>query len=322
MSQSLLSPSYSDHRGFYNIRDEDAVHGASDATPSKVFRSTPDVPPLTWAEFRSVAEATCQQIVTRARLLSPPLPDGAMRYCVGDELGDRTVEVELPAYSMLTPEFIAALQQEVLAQHPLWRIMLHGRDDLTKVIVYPTAVRVGDFPADAPLAETLETTIARLLQLHESRDGAHDRQQAYVQALLRRDLPTLGRNDYRLVAVFDNYKGNTGELSIWLLCREDLRQRAVIEAPGEPDLVAHGNENKVRADGAVLELGTLDKNAPYRIIQWVVPRSKKNAKWNVMSGCGSLIDTIRIRPEDVLSDDDVKAFLQRCEPHSSAGAKK
>jgi hypothetical protein len=305
MSVSRDAPSYVEHDGYYNIPDE-----CVDPMVRKrirVHRSVEVVPPLGHAEFREVTEVVRRLIWGRANMLQAPIHAGDAHYCVGDELVDRTVEVQLPHFDMLSSDFVAD-SQTLLRDYPLWRIMVHGDSPDTTVLIYPNAIRVGGYPLDAPLDDSLRRTVARVLDARERRDGAQDRQRQLVQALLYRHKPTREPAGYRVVAVFDNYKGDSNQSTVWLLCPGEYEQRVRITNGATPVI---GAEVEVLDDGTMLDDVDPVAIPPFALLQSVIPSESLTSPLILTSKAGGAFGKVLIDRASVLSDEDVKVELRK-----------
>jgi hypothetical protein len=310
VNEFLQSPSYFEHAGFYNIPD-DPDDAGDPARATAVFRSVPHVPPLTWPEFREARVAVEERIAEYARRLDPTVTDSDLRYCVGDELVDRTVEVELPRDAMLTREFVESVQQVVLAPRPLWRVMIHGVSKETMTLVYPNAVLVGTLPADAPLDAALREVVRAVTAVHEARDGPQDRQIAYVQSVLRADPSLPASSEYRVLALCDGYRDDANLLSLWILGAGAWNKRLTATLEHDPDGVMRDHEAEVLADGTMLNTSSSDDDAPYRVIQWIVPRPNSGASVVISRKGTGVIARIQIHADEAISDADIEARLAR-----------
>lgn len=276
-------PSYLEHRGLYNINPEDYLGEEPDKSEdtSWCFQSVKPLPPLTWSEFRQVCSATYRALEQHGRLpgMSEENAKVFYRYCVGDELEDRTVRVELPRFEVLTPAFIEALQRDVLSIYPLWRIFIVAESPETVVIIYPAAVRLGTVPIDGDWKAVLPELVSKVLEIREEREGPQRRQREYLRSRIPSLVREIRDNRPQLVAAFDNYYlGDKGRVSIWLLYPGEKKWFDIsIE---EPKDVAVGEKIAVKADGTFDDYYVYDpdRQPPFQLHQWVLPSDFKGSK--------------------------------------------
>jgi hypothetical protein len=260
-------PSLVEHRDYYNLRTED-VPAEVRGRPGICFRSAKQLPPLDLREFERMQELVYGFLHRHGRF--PNLREDVGRFyefCVGDELIDRTISVELPNFRVLTPAFIEGLQKEVLAENPLWRVHILTEEPGNAVMVYPNVVRVGVAPPSANVVAELNKAIEREVAARDVREGPDRRQLAYLAPKVREALKNLDVAPFIVLGVFDNCSGDTKKVTIWLLFRSEIVPDLVIEEPRE---IAVGTHRRVRPDGTLVpEFGR--ERTDVWLEQWVLP---------------------------------------------------
>lgn len=275
-------PSYLEHRGMYNVNPEEYPHFKQELKDTIwCIRSIRSLPLLTWSEFREICSATYQALVRYGRLPGMSEEEAKIfyRFCVGDELMDRTVRVELPRFEVLTPEFVEALRRDVLATRPLWRIFIVAESPETVVIIYPSAVRLGTVPIDGDWKAALPDLVSKVLELREERYGPQRRQREYLRSIIPSLVRKIRDNRPQLVAAFDNhYLGDKGEVSIWLLYPGE-NEWFDIEIK-EPKDTSVGEEIAVKADGTFDDYYVFDpdRQPAFWLAQKVLPSDFKGSQ--------------------------------------------
>jgi hypothetical protein len=262
-------PSYVEYKGLYNV---DA--GVSEPTIGvwKHGSRSPigSFPPLTSTEFEDVRTLMCQTLRTFGRPLdlTREETDILYHYVVGDEMVDRTLRVEMPRIECLTDTFVEAVQRDVLAKHTLWRVMIPGESEDTVVMIYPTVVRAGADINGVNWRSNLRTIISRIKTIREASEGPRRRQLEYLKKHIGAAVRSLGPDKFRLLAAFDNYRGDYQEITLWILYRQtgewfDLTIR-------EPESIAVSESFAVRSDGFFSDYYEPDDSELW-LVQWVLP---------------------------------------------------
>ena len=216
-----LYPSSVEYHGMYNVNPGESNYYAFD--PDKIsssFHKTVDqLPPLTERELENIRGVTLACLIRHGQFgkIGKKEAKTYYQFCVFDELIDRTARLELPNHKIVTAAFVKALQKDVLASRPLWRIAIVGETTETSVMVYPDVVRFG-FPATGDLALDLQKVVDEVLTLQELRKGPYRRQLAYLREKVPEELPKLSKEEpFRFLSAFDNYRGNFERVCVWML---------------------------------------------------------------------------------------------------------
>lgn len=313
-------PSYLEHQGAYNVNIEDLRNEEEfPLTEDEIVRSVKELPPLTWKEFEDIRSATYRALVKYGRLpgTNEKEAEAFYRYCVGDELLDRTVRVELPNFSILSPQFVEQLQREVLATRPLWRIFIVAESPDTVVIIYPKIVRLGTVPPNGDWKTALADIVSKVLQIREMRTGPQRRQKEYLRSKIKKLVSQMqAANDSRplLVAAFDTYYlGTKGELSIWLLypTKGEYFDITIYD----PEEAAVGEQVAVKMDGTIDEYYEFhpDRQPAFWLSQWVLPGNFEGEKLALKKiRPGNVVEsrwTIDFDRTSIIKDKELKSLI-------------
>jgi hypothetical protein len=222
---STRFPSYLEYTGYYNVPDMEYNDEATgEIIQYSAFRSTIDVPKLDWPEraavHAAVKEAIAQAMQQTGKSTRVAQDQASDAVCGENE--DRTVRVELNDFALLTASLITDLQRSVLAVHPLWRILFVAESPETVVIVYPKVVRVGSLGAHEPWQAELARVVSEVTSLRDKREGCEWRQNRYWQEHLAEHLAQMGESPWRVIGCFDNYRGDTNFVVIFIMRRDSL----------------------------------------------------------------------------------------------------
>jgi hypothetical protein len=299
-------PSYAEFAGFYNVNLEDHQdQGSLPPYPNdQYYRTAKRLPPLTPAEFEDIRGAMyhCLESYARPPGLNQKEASTFYRFCVRDELIDRTVAVELPDIRILTPRLVDVLQREILYARPLWRILIAGEVPETVILIYPTVVRCGTAKPAPNWQQALAAVVEEEWNRREPREGPRRRQCDYVGRGLQHMLQELSARDpMRFLAAFDNRRGDYQMLAVWLVHRgESWSDIRLIR----PEDAMRGEYFAVKADGT---FGThyAPDSAEYWLTEWLIPAGFHGSliaqKTDSLSHTISEL-TIALRPESIISD--------------------
>jgi hypothetical protein len=168
---------------------------------------------------------------------------------IGDPTGDRTVPIVFSYLPLAGEGFVSHLQAEVLVRFSDWRILHCESGDAMdlNLAIYPDAISVGReiFGGDPKVA--LATWRSRVLRFRETRNGPLRRQLNAVQtAVLARPYGFWLARSPAIVMAFDNYEGNAGQQTIWILSRGESPYDVEIDAD-----YAEGNYYPIRRSGHI-----------------------------------------------------------------------
>src|SRR5229473_4152532 len=187
-------PSFVEYQGMYNVNPEewrDKEFNPDDFS-SSFHKTVDDLPPLTWREFENIRGVTLSCLLRHGLFekIGKNEAKAFYKFCVGDELMDRTARVELPNFRILTAELVKALQKEVLKSRPIWRIMIVSEAPQTTVMIYPEVIKFG-IPTTGDLPVDLRKVVDEELNLREPREGPHRRQMEYLKQKVVQELSKL-----------------------------------------------------------------------------------------------------------------------------------
>jgi hypothetical protein len=306
-------PSYTEFAGFYNVNLDD--HGdEKSAAPygtDQYHRTAERLPTLTVAEFEDIRGAMyyCLERYARPPGLTQEEARSFYRFCVGDELIDRTVPVELPDIRVLTPQLVQVLQREILQARPFWRILIAGEVPGTVILIYPTVVRCGSAKETANWQQALTEVVEEEWNRREPREGPRRWQCEYVARGLKQTLPKLTVHyPMHFVAAFDNRRGDYQTIAVWLVHRGESSSDIKLTRPVD---AMSGECFAVKPDGTFGAHYTPD-SAEYWLTEWLIPSSfHGNLIMEKSSGlshqAAELI--IAIRPESIISTADLEKTL-------------
>lgn len=230
---------------------------------------------------------------------------------------DRTLETPLIIPDAITSSFIRHLQQTLLVKFPLWRVHVVGThcDGEESIMVYPEVVCVGKLqcpPRD--LEASLSIWRRQTNQIREKAKGPARRQFQYVKERLPRSIEQIQKHPpVALVAVFDNWRGEGGCFSAWILQDDDY----LTCYPISPDDLSHTAQFMSVTSGGEVVFDEVD-GIPYRKLeQWnfhgealaipftvVMEHSESKQQWK-----------LEVRPEDFRTDDQLRTYFG--EAHAS-----
>lgn len=118
-----------------------------------------------------------------------------------------------------TPEFIEILQERVLADYPLWRLLAQFEEK--SIGIYPQGVWLGDQWVEGPFTGShpaYRKWLHDAQQYRERRFGPLRRQLAYLRRLIPAARAVASRRRYHVLGVFDCYSPpHSSNPSIWIL---------------------------------------------------------------------------------------------------------
>jgi hypothetical protein len=312
-------PEVSDQLRYYNVSQRRLLNGqiCPEEDVSRSIRSVPDVPLLTWSEFAEARAATerCLQNHGRLPTWSGEEAKTFYQFCVGDELVDRTLRVELPEARVLNATLIGRFQQEVLAKRPLWRIMIIGETLATTIMVYPNGVWFEGVSRLDNWCTELPGLVKRLLAITDKSEGPKRRQLNYLRWKIQRDLKVFTGKPFDIVSTFDNYCGNSARWSMWVICPSEESWFEIRVT--EPDNVASSVTFAVRSDGFFGP--EFDAEHPaYWLSEWVLPAGYRSTLSVEKIRVKRVIEkrwTIALDPSSIVRDVDLKR-LEKGSLHS------
>jgi hypothetical protein len=266
-------PTFPDHSQYYNINADELSGEPNDIgiDPSSILRSGEPLPRLTKEEIVDIRDAALRCLTRNEEIVRPTIdwwPLGTGEFWVSETVDDRTLEVELGDFRLLTPDLVESLQREVIAPRPLWRILLRGDVPESCIIVYPKGVwfqganHESDWKAALPRLIALEK---RSFELHKE---SRRRQLRYLRNKVPTMLAKLRTEPFVVIAVFDNWDGEPNRWPIWFLYSAQIDWiRLSLQGPKSG---LAGQELPVRVDGTFGNDYT-SFDAPYWLKEELLP---------------------------------------------------
>ena len=200
-----------------------------------IWTERDDIPELSLEEFYRVRAAVVRGISKHSTVYGEVDGDSEF-YVYDDKFFDRTQKVEItpsPELSQSLPAVIAELQ-EVLKEHPLWRVMFVGEGyeeqaRQTHFVVYPDVVRIRQLDKSKTVAEAVRQNSQLRQRFIQERKKHQEQRNAALKKAVQSAIERMNRSDdevllvawYDTLSVVDWDWGGEGQpgSSIWLLVR-------------------------------------------------------------------------------------------------------
>jgi len=295
-SEQHLTPSVEEFTGWYNLGYErDDGQG--------VLQSDSDVPPFEHSEFfqlyseerdwfeKELVPAIGSHHVDP--LAGPPM-------FVRSQADDRTLEV-YPDFSLLTIEVLRRIQQEFLARHPLWRVLLAAEKSTCSIMVYPTVARFGNLPPPIDWQEGLDRVKAEAITLKEERLRPQRHEVSFLENRLPAAIDRWGAPPFRLLGMRDRAVYDPSCLSLFLLFRGAESYQYELDGPPNypDDFLASSTRYGVNAEGKLISQIDVPQTAPFHVRQWLLPSDYRGPLTLVNTETGEQ-HRIEIREEDIV----------------------
>lgn len=231
-------------------------------------------------------------------------------YAIGEYPSDRTLCFFVGDLDAFTPAFIRILQEHVLSDYPLWRLLAQFEEK--SIGIYPQGVWLGDhwvegsFTASHP---AYRNWLHDAEQYRERRFGPLRRQLAYVRRLIPAARATASRRRFCVLGVFDCYAPpHASNHSIWILQTIN---------PGEVEHLP--NCGPIRSS-AVSNDGTIypqfckefepytDVNPPYWLVTYLLDPAPPH-EFVIMDEKGEVVG--RFSGDNAIPDGELRAEEQR-----------
>jgi len=269
-------PSYAEHQGLYNVARKEGDAKGRLQRSSAVIRSADFLPRLTWKESYEVFQATRRAVVTYGKIggMTKKELEKYYEFCVIDEMPDRTAAIELPDFKDVTAAFIEGLQRDVLKDRPLWRILLAGEVPETFIVIYPKVVRLAGLPASADWRSHLDAVVKKEIELRNKREGPERRQHEWLRRTLPKEMTKLADKGLRIVAAFDNWRGDSRTVTLWILYREPTDRYRAFRITHPKDCAVGFGSAAVQPDGRFGSQFAWD-SSEVQLEQWILPPGYK-----------------------------------------------
>jgi hypothetical protein len=290
-----LTPSLEEFRGWYNIQGD-----YGDGYP--VLRSMEPMPEFEHAEifelYPKAAKWFDQLVKARSNIPFDPLAEPP--FFVRSDADDRTLQVDAE-FSYLSVPLLRRIQKEFLGRYPLWRVILVGEQPSCGIVVYPTAIRFGNLPADIAPEQALRELVPRVLTLCAARERPQREHIARMRRLLPAAVEAIGDRPFLVVGVLDNYEGDYSRLTICLLVRGSDSDAIDIDGPpGSPnDLLSYCSAFGIDAKGAIISYIHVPKTAPFCLAPWLPPADYRGPLTLTERATGRR-HTFDLRSEDII----------------------
>ncbi len=294
-TKTNLTPSLVEFTGWYNIQGD-----YGDGHP--VLRSDESIPEFEYSELLELYPQAAQwfgELVT-ARPNVPFDPLAHRPFFVISDTDDRTLDVEAE-FSYLTVPLLRRIQKEFLGSNPLWRVVLVGEDPSSSIVIYPTAIRFGNLPADRDPEQALRELAARVRGLSGARERPRRQHIARIRRLLPSAVAAIGDQPFLVAGVLDNYEGDYERLTICMLTRGNDSHAIDIDGPpGSPnDLLWRASAFGIDANGAMISYIHVPETALFCLVPWLPPADFRGPLTLTERPTGRR-HTFDLRPEDII----------------------
>jgi hypothetical protein len=262
-----LTPSVEEFGGWYNIQGD-----YGDGHP--VLRSMEPMPEFEHAElfhlYPKAAKWFDQLVTARPNVPFDPLLDPP--FFVRSDADDRTLDVDAD-FSYLNVALLRRIQKEFLGRYPLWRVILIAEHPSRSIVIYPTAIRFGNRPADVDPDKALRELVPEELALRAARERPRREHISQMQRLLPDAVQAIGDRLFLVGGVLDNYEGDYSLLTICLLIRgSDDDAIGVDGPPGSPSsFPSCSSAFGVDAKGAIISYIHVPETAAFCLVPWIPP---------------------------------------------------
>lgn len=289
-------PSLDEFSGWYNLGYErDDGQG--------VLQSDGDVPPFEHGEFFQLYSNERdwfeQELVPAIGphdidpLAGPPM-------FVRSQADDRTLEV-YPDFTLLTVDVLTRIQQEFLARHPLWRVLLAAEKSSCSIMVYAAVIRFGNLPPGTDCQEGLDRMAAQAIVLKEKRLRPQRQEVSFLEERLPSAIDRLSSNPFRLLGVRDRAVYDPSTLSIFLLFPGSESYNYELEGPPgcRDDFPASSTTYGIDATGKVSSQIDVPQTAAFHVRQWLLPADFRGQLTLQDKETGEQ-HTINVREQDIV----------------------
>jgi hypothetical protein len=262
-----LTPSLEEFTGWYNIQGD-----YGDGHP--VLRSNESIPGFEHAEvfelYPKAAKWFDQLVTARPNIPFDPLAEPP--FFVRSDADDRTLDVDAD-FSYLTMPLLRCIQREFLGRYPLWRVILVGEQPSCAIVIYPTAIRFGNLPADVDPEHALRELVPRVLALRAARQRPERKHISQIQRLLPGAVEAIGDRPFLVCGVLANHEGDNSRLTICVLIRgSDSDAIGTDGSPGSPsNFLSCSSAFGVDAKGAIISYIHVPETAPSCLAPWLSP---------------------------------------------------
>jgi hypothetical protein len=157
------------------------------------------------------------------------------QFAIGEYPSDRTMCFFVEDLGAFTPAFVRCLQEQVLAEYPLWRLLAQFEEK--NIGIYPQGCWLGNQWVDGHFEKTHPAYAAWLKDADACREkkfGPLRRQIAHVRRSIRAAMAQARRSGFSVLGVFDRYQPPFPGHAIWLLHAGTIGEDALFIGPDQP----------------------------------------------------------------------------------------
>jgi hypothetical protein len=289
-------PSVEEFGGWYNLGYE-----RDDGLP--VLHSIDQVPEFEHAEFFDLYKAEnrwFEQLVPEsARKPFDPLAEPP--FVLRSSADDRTLDVDVN-FDYLSVDLIQRIQQDVLSRYPFWRVILSLENPSCAIVIYPDAVRYGNFSLGCDAEKALRELVNRATALRENRLRPQRDQISFLRLQLPSAIRGIGDDPFSVLGVLDNYNGDYSRLTLFLLIRGADDDAVDIEGPEgmDNDFLSTGSAFGVSDEGTIVSHTEFPESAPFCVGLWLPPADFRGRLNIVEQATGKRI-TYEVKSEHIAS---------------------
>jgi hypothetical protein len=139
-------------------------------------------------------------------------------YAIGPDPPDRSMAFHIADLEPLSPEFFRVLQEQVLAEYPLWRLIASCEGE--PIVIYRQGVSFDDEDVFGVFEENNAVYLRwmnKQREMRETRNGALRRQLGVVRGLIPQAMAKTQTRGFHHLATFDQYQPHFPGLSVWIL---------------------------------------------------------------------------------------------------------
>jgi hypothetical protein len=288
-------PSVDEFRGWYNLG-----YDREDGWP--VLNSSEPMLPFESCEVHHFYIAECgwfdELVPAAARLPFDPLDDPPI-FLRGDA-DDRTVAVDAD-FRYVTLDLVQRIQKDFLKRHPLRRVILIAEESTASIVIYPRAVRFGNWPLDADAEEALRAVARRAIAAREKRLRPARVQLAHLESRLPDAVQAIGEEPFQVVCVLDCNRRDYSRLTIFILVRgpdDDIID--VDGPPGSDDsFLINGSAYGVDAQGRIISAIAVPESAPFCVC-WRCPPADYRGPLTITNRETGVQYTYEVKSENII----------------------
>jgi hypothetical protein len=180
-------------------------------------------------------------------------------------------------------------------------VILVGEVSSCHIVIYPTAIRFGNLPADVDPEQALQELVPRVLALRAERERPRREHVSQIQRLLPGAVQAIGDRPFLICGVLDNHEGDYSKLTICLLIRgTDSDALDVDGPPGSPnDFIWVSSAFGVDAKGAMISYIDVPDSAAFCLAPRLPPADYRGPLTLTERATGTR-HTYELKSEDII----------------------